>query len=204
MMTPLWSGGRHVAAFMSILRVGPPSSSRFLLPVRPFFSVLGQAPRPEEVAMSRIGRRLEELGVALPEPPRPIAAYVPAVRSGTLVFVSGQVPVRDGALVAAGPVESAVSLENAREAARLCAVNALAVLAGALDGELDRVRRIVRVGVFVCCDPGFTGHSKVADGASELLAEVFGEAGRHARAALGAPSLPLGATVELELVAEAG
>ncbi len=152
--------------------------------------------------MGSIQHRLEELGLSLPPAPRPVASYLPAVRAGDLVFVSGQIPLRDGKLLARGPVPSRVSAEAARDAARQCAINGLAVLAEALGGDLDRVRRIVRVGVFVASDPEFEGHPQVANGASELLVEVFGEAGRHARAAVGSAALPLGATVEVELVAQ--
>ena len=152
--------------------------------------------------MSTVRQRLADAGVTLPPAPKPIAAYVPSVRVGDLVFISGQIPVLDGALTALGPVPSAVGVEEAAAAARLCVVNALAVLADALDGDLDRVRRIVRIGVFVASDPGFGDQSRIANGASELLMEVFGEAGRHARAAVGSVGLPLGATVEIEMVAE--
>ena len=151
--------------------------------------------------MGRIQQRLREAGISLPPAPRPVAAYVPAVRSGDLVFVSGQIPLADGELLARGPVPSSVDAALARDAARQCALNALAVLAAELDGDLDRVRRIVRLGVFVASDPGFGGQPEVANGASELLVEVFGDAGRHARAAIGSVALPLGATVEVELVA---
>jgi enamine deaminase RidA (YjgF/YER057c/UK114 family) len=152
--------------------------------------------------MTGIADRLRELGIELPHPPKPVAAYVPAVRTGNLIYISGQVPLRDGALLATGPVPSQVSIQQAWEAARQCALNGLAVLAGALGGDLDRVQRIVRLGVFVCCDPGFTDQPKVANGASELLQEIFGESGRHARAAVGSIALPLGATVEVEMIAE--
>ena len=138
----------------------------------------------------------------LPAAPRPVAAYVPFVSAGDLVFVSGQIPLRDGELTATGPVPSQVSVEAATVAARQCVINAVAVLADALDGDLDRVRRIVRLGVFVFSDTGFTDQPTVANGASELLQQVFGEAGRHARAAVGSIGLPLGATVEVELVAQ--
>lgn len=148
-------------------------------------------------------QRLQELGITLPTPPKPVAAYVPAVRTGNLIYVSGQVPMRDGALAWTGPVPSAQSLEQAQQAARQCAINGLAVLAGMLDGDLSRVTRIVRVGVWVASDAGFTDQPKVANGASELLQQVFGEQGRHARAAVGSIALPLGATVEVELLAEA-
>lgn len=149
-----------------------------------------------------IDARLADLGITLPAAPRPVAAYVPSVRSGNLLFVSGQVPLRDGALVAEGPVPSATSPEDAAAAARQCVLNGLAVMRAALDGNLDRVRQIVRVGIFVCSDPGFTGQPAVGNGASELLMEVFGDAGRHARAAVGSVALPLGASVEVEFVVE--
>jgi enamine deaminase RidA (YjgF/YER057c/UK114 family) len=152
--------------------------------------------------MSTVEKRLQVAGISLPQAPKPVAAYVPVVKVGNLVFVSGQIPLREGALIATGPVPSAVSPAQATEAARQCAINALAVLATTVDGDLDRVRRIVRVGVFVASDPGFDGQPQVANGASELLLEVFGDAGRHARAAVGSVALPLGATVEIEMVAE--
>ena len=152
--------------------------------------------------MGTVQQRLEDLGLSLPAAPRPVAAYVPAVRAGDLVFVSGQIPLSGGVLTAEGPVPSRVTPDDAASAARLCVINAMAVLADALDGDLDRVRRIVRLGVFVASDPGFHGQPQVANGASELLLEVFGEAGRHARAAVGAVGLPLGATVELEMIAQ--
>ncbi|MFO0872636.1 MAG: RidA family protein [Phycisphaerales bacterium] len=150
----------------------------------------------------RIDRRLAELGLLLPAAPKPVAAYIPAARSGVLVFVSGQLPFKDGALLASGPVPSRVSLELAQQAARQCVLNGLAVLADQLDGDLDRVVRIVRLGVFVCSDPGFGDQPKVANGASELLQQIFGEAGRHARAAVGSIALPLQAAVEVEILAE--
>ncbi|MHC4710838.1 MAG: RidA family protein [Planctomycetota bacterium] len=152
--------------------------------------------------MSTVEKRLQAAGISLPKAPKPVAAYVPVVKVGTLVFVSGQIPLREGVLIARGPVPSAVSPAQATEAARQCAINALAVLSTTVDGDLDRVRRIVRVGVFVASDPGFDGQPQVANGASELLLKVFGDAGRHARAAVGSVALPLGATVEIEIVAE--
>jgi len=144
--------------------------------------------------------RLKALGLSLPPAPKPVAAYVPFVRTGNLVFVSGQLPMRDGVL-AKGSLPGHVSIEQGAEAARQAALNGIAVLADAAGG-IDRVRRIVRVGVFVCSEPGFTDQPKVANGASELLQQVFGEAGRHARAAVGNIALPLGACVEVELLAE--
>lgn len=151
--------------------------------------------------MSTPSEALAALGLALPTPPKPVAAYIPSVRTGNLVFVSGQLPMREGTLTATGAVPSAVSPEAAKDAARVCALNALAVAAEAAGG-LDRIRRIVRLGVFVQSDPGFTGQPGVANGASELMQSVFGEAGRHARAAVGSVALPLGATVEVDLIAE--
>ncbi len=152
--------------------------------------------------MASILRRIQELGIQLPPAPRPVAAYLPAVRSGNLVFTAGQIPLLDGALTAQGPVPSAVSLEEARLAARQCGLNGLAVVADQLGGDLERVERIVRLGVFVCSDPGFTDQPLVANGASELLGEIFGDRGRHARAAVGSVALPLGATVEVEMLAQ--
>jgi enamine deaminase RidA (YjgF/YER057c/UK114 family) len=152
--------------------------------------------------MSTVLQRLADAGVTLPAAPKPIAAYVPSVRVGDLVFVSGQIPMLDGSLTTVGPVPSVVGVEAAAAAARQCCINGLAVLADALDGDLERVTRIVRLGVFVASDTGFYDQPRVANGASELLVEVFGEAGRHARAAVGSVGLPLGATVEVELLAQ--
>lgn len=147
--------------------------------------------------------RLQELGYALPVPSTPVASYVPARRVGELLYVSGQIPYNDGALLAKGVVGEGVTLEQAHACARQCALNALAAVKAAL-GDLSRVAQVVRVGVFVACRADFTDHSKVANGASDLLTAVFGDAGRHARAAVGAPSLPLGAPVEVEMVVQVG
>ena len=152
--------------------------------------------------MPTINARLDRLGLALPAAPKPVAAYVPAVRTGNLVFISGQIPFNDGQLMATGTVPSAVSVDLAARAARQCLLNGLAVLADVLDGDLERVRRIIRLGVFVASDPGFTEQPRVANGASELLEAIFGDKGRHARAAVGSVALPLGASVELEMVVE--
>lgn len=145
---------------------------------------------------------LKALGITLPPAPKPVAAYIPFVRSGSLIFVSGQLPMRDGALLATGQCPSQVPMEKAQEAARQCVLNGLAVVADALGGSLDRVERIVRLGVFVSSADGFTEQPKVANGASELLQQVFGERGRHARAAVGVNALPLGACVEVEMTVE--
>lgn len=145
--------------------------------------------------------RLRELGLTLPEVAKPVAAYVPAVRTGNLLFISGQIPIRDGRLLAQGRVPGEVSLEQARECAVQCTLNALAALK-AEAGSLDRVARVVRLGCFVACEPGFHEQPKVANGASELLQEIFGERGRHARAAVGSVDLPLGVPVEIEFLFE--
>ncbi len=145
--------------------------------------------------------KLQSLGLALPPAPKPVGSYVPCVRTGNLVFVSGQLPLRDGKVQYAGKVPTDVPPADAALAARTAVLNALAIVADAAGG-LANIRRIVRLGVFVNSAAGFTEQPKVANGASDLLAEVFGEAGRHARAALGVNELPLNAAVELELLVE--
>ena len=152
--------------------------------------------------MSDIRTRLNDMGLTLPAAPRPVASYVPAVRVGQLIFVSGQIPLADGALQATGLVPSEVPLPDAQAAARLCVLNGLAVIAEELGGDLERIHRIVRLGVFVASAPGFTDQPKVANGASDLLVELLGERGRHARAAVGSIALPLGAPVEVEMVVQ--
>jgi enamine deaminase RidA (YjgF/YER057c/UK114 family) len=149
-----------------------------------------------------IHARLNALGLSLPAAPKPVASYVPAVRSGQLIFVSGQLPMRDGQLIARGKVPSECSIEVAQDCARQCALNALAVVGDQVGNDFSRVVRVVRVGAFVQCVDGFTEQPKVANGASDLLQAVFGEAGRHARAAVGVNALPLGASVEVDLVVE--
>lgn len=140
--------------------------------------------------------------MTLPKAPKPVAAYVPWVRAGNLIFISGQIPLEDGRLHVLGRVPKTVSEQQAIDAARQCVLNGLAVLSDALDGDLSRVRRIVRLGVFVACEPDYADQPKVANGASELLQEIFGESGRHARAAVGCSALPLRAPVEVEFVVE--
>jgi enamine deaminase RidA (YjgF/YER057c/UK114 family) len=144
--------------------------------------------------------RLAELGITLPDVVPPVAAYVPAVRTGSLVYTSGQLPMVAGALPATGKVGGAVTPEQAKPLARACALNALAAI-HALVG-LDSVVRVVKVVGFVASAPDFTGQPAVVNGASELLGEVFGEAGRHARSAVGVAALPLDAPVEVELIVE--
>ena len=152
-------------------------------------------------AMSRPEQRLAELGLALPEAVPPVGTYVPAVRSGDHVHVSGQVPLREGRLIAAGRLGDAVGLELGYACARQCALNALAALK-AETGDLAAVARVVKALVFVASTADFTRHPQVADGASDLLRELFGDAGRHARSAVGVSALPLGSPVELELLVE--
>jgi len=145
--------------------------------------------------------RLAALGLSVPEVAKPVAAYIPAVRSGHHVFTSGQLPMREGQLMQAGKVGGEVTQDEAVECARQCALNALAAVRAEV-GELSAVKRVVKVVVFVASTPDFTGQPLVANGVSELLGEVFGEAGRHARSAVGVPVLPLDAPVEVELVVE--
>jgi enamine deaminase RidA (YjgF/YER057c/UK114 family) len=150
--------------------------------------------------VSRVADRLAELGLALPEVVPPVAAYVPAVRNGSLVWTSGQIPMSDSRLVAAGLVGRDVAAEDAKDLARLCALNALAAVGSVAD--LDSVVRVVKVVGFVASAPDFYGQPGVINGASELLGDVFGEAGRHARSAVGVAVLPLNAPVEVEVVVE--
>jgi enamine deaminase RidA (YjgF/YER057c/UK114 family) len=145
--------------------------------------------------------RLAELGRALPEVAAPVAAYVPAVRTGAYVYTSGQLPMVDGQLAATGKVGAEVDAERAKELAATCALNALAAIKSQV-GDLSRVRRVVKVVGFVASAPDFTGQPGVVNGASELLGEVFGEAGVHARSAVGVAVLPLDAPVEVEVVVE--
>ncbi len=148
-----------------------------------------------------IESRIQELGITLPSAPTPVAAYVPARRIGNLLFVSGQIPIADGTLLATGRVPDQVGEELARTCARQCALNGLAVVKAAL-GSLDRVKSVVRVGCFVACEPGFGGQPGIANEASELLVAIFGDAGRHARAAVGSVALPLNVPVEIEFLFE--
>jgi enamine deaminase RidA (YjgF/YER057c/UK114 family) len=152
--------------------------------------------------MSAVDSMLQKLGIVLPAAPKPVASYVPFVRTGNLIVVSGQLPSKEGKVQFAGTVPTALSIEQGAEAAKLCVINALAVLRDACGGDLDQVKRIVRIGVFVQSADGFDGQPRVANGASDLLVAVFGEAGKHARAAVGTNALPLNAAVEVELMAE--
>lgn len=150
----------------------------------------------------RIDAHLKELGITLPVPPAPVASYVPAVKSGTLVFLSGQIPATAEGLQFIGIVGQELSVEDGKAAARLCGINLLAQIKAACDGDLDRVKRCVKLSVFVNAVPGFTQHPEVANGASDLMVEVFGEHGKHARAAVGAGSLPRNIACEVEAIFE--
>jgi enamine deaminase RidA (YjgF/YER057c/UK114 family) len=152
-------------------------------------------PTPEE--------RLAELGLTLPDVVPPVAAYIPAVQNGSLVWTSGQLPMVAGAMSVTGKVGAEVDAETAKGLARICALNALAAIKS-VTGDLSAVRRVVKVVGFVASAPGFTGQPGVINGASELFGEVFGDAGRHARSAVGVAVLPLDAPVEVEVVVEVG
>jgi len=149
--------------------------------------------------VEEIEKKLKELGISLPAAASPAGAYVPVAQAGGVLYVSGQLPVKEGKIIYTGKVPSAVALPAAREAARLCVVNALAAVKAHL-GTLEQVEQIVRLEVFVNSTAGFTEQAQVANGASELLDKVFGPLGRHARVAVGAAELPLGAAVELAMI----
>jgi enamine deaminase RidA (YjgF/YER057c/UK114 family) len=151
----------------------------------------------------RVEARLAELGLTLPDVAAPVAAYVPAVQSGSCVWTSGQLPFVDGKLTQTGKVGAGIEPDAAKELARICALNALAAVHSVV-GDLDVVRRVVKVVGFVASAPSFFGQPGVVNGASELLGEVFGDAGRHARSAVGVAVLPLDAPVEVEVVVEVG
>jgi enamine deaminase RidA (YjgF/YER057c/UK114 family) len=151
--------------------------------------------------MGAVEDRLAEIGLSVPEVAKPVASYVPAVRTGSYVYTSGQVPLRDGQLITTGKVGAGVSPEDARECAQQCALNAIAAVKAEL-GDLDLVKRVVKVVCFVASDTAFTGQPQVANGASDLLGKAFGDAGVHARSAVGVPVLPLDAPVEVEIVVE--
>ncbi|QNN54648.1 RidA family protein [Nocardioides mesophilus] len=151
--------------------------------------------------MSTPEERLAGLGLSVPEVPKPVAAYIPVLRSGNLVFTSGQLPMREGRLITTGKVGGEVSAEEGYECARQCALNAIAAVRSEI-GDLSAVKRIVKVVAFVASTTDFTGQPGVANGASEIFGEVFGDAGRHTRSAVGVPVLPLDAPVEVELIVE--
>ena len=146
----------------------------------------------------RVDVKLAELGITLPSPMAPIANYVPFVVTGNLVVISGQLPAVDGKVAVTGKVSWGVSTDQAKEAARLCFINLLVHLKAACGGDLDRVKRVVRLGGFIAAPSDFRDHALVMNGASDLAVAVFGEAGRHARSTIGVPSLPADAAVEVE------
>ena len=150
----------------------------------------------------KIDRRLEELGIELPDPASPAANYVPYVITGSLVFIAGQVPFWNGEIRHVGKVGAEISLKEAKEAAQLCGLNLIAQLKSACSGDLDRVKRCVKIGVFVNCVDGFKQQPEVANGVSDLMVEVFGEAGRHARFAVGTNALPRNCATESDAVFE--
>ncbi len=148
-----------------------------------------------------IEEKLKSLNITLPSPPKPAGAYVPVIKSAHTVYVSGQIPIKDGKLAFKGKVPNDQSLEQAQEAAKLCALNALAQLKYEL-GSLDKISKILRVSGFVNSVPDFTEQPKIINSASDLLFEIFGEKGKHSRIAVGVASLPLGATVEIDMIVE--
>jgi enamine deaminase RidA (YjgF/YER057c/UK114 family) len=151
--------------------------------------------------MSKIENTLKEIGLILPGAPKPVAAYIPAKQTGKLVFTAGQLPMVNGELISKGLLGQDVEIDEANKAARICTLNALAAIKGVI-GDLDRIKQIVRVVGYVASVPTFTQQPAVVNGASELLLEIFGEAGKHARSAVGMAALPLNASVEIELTVE--
>ena len=151
--------------------------------------------------MSKIENKLKEIGLILPDAPKPVAAYIPAKQTGKLVFTAGQLPMVNGELISKGLLGQDVEIDEANKAARICTINALAAIKGVI-GNLDRIKQIVRVVGYVASVPTFTQQPAVVNGASELLLEIFGENGKHARSAVGMAVLPLNASVEIELTVE--
>jgi len=146
-------------------------------------------------------QKLEELGHTLPEAPKPVANYLPAILEGDEVRTSGQIPMQDGVLLFHGSVPSTQSVEAATEAAKLCGLNAIAVAAAAV-GDVEKLQGVLQLRVYIASDTQFEGHSTIANGVSDLMVDIFGDAGRHTRVAIGCIGLPLGATVEVEAVFE--
>ena len=149
-----------------------------------------------------ISVRLDELGITLPRLSAPMANYVAQLISGGHLFISGQLPMKDGVVTYTGRLGAELDIEAGAAAAQLCAINLLAQASAALDGDLDRVKRLVKLGGFVAATPEFTDHPKIINGASDLMVEIFGEAGRHTRFAVGCASLPMGAAVEIDALFE--
>lgn len=150
--------------------------------------------------MGTIQTRIETLGVSLPVAPDPVANYVPSIIVGNELRTSGQLPMVDGELLFKGTVPSMQSIENAVEAAKICGLNAIAVAQNMLDGNLERIERVVQLRVYVASDADFVGHSIIANGVSDLMVAIFGDSGKHIRVAMGSIGLPLGATVEVEVI----
>lgn len=149
-----------------------------------------------------INKKLQDLGIILPEVLAPVANYVGFVKSGNMVFVSGQLPIENGQLKYVGKVGSQISVDEAKVAAKICAINIISQIKSACMGDLEKVKKCVKLGVFVNGDAEFTDHPLVANGASDLMVEVFGDAGKHARAAVGSGSLPRGVAVEVDAIFE--
>ena len=149
-----------------------------------------------------ISDRLNELGITLPDAPAPAANYVPFIQTGKLLFISGQVPMVNGAILLTGKVGADVSVETAQQQARICAINILAQINAATGGDLSQVKQIVKLGGFVACADDFTNQPEVINGASDLMADLFGSAGQHARFAVGTNALPRGVCVEIDAVVE--
>jgi len=157
----------------------------------------------EEPAMAgRTETQIKNLKITLPAAATPVANYVPFIITANLIFVSGQLPMQDGAVRYKGSVGTDISAQDAQEAAKLCAINLIAQAKAACDGDLDRIKRVVKLTGFVASGPSFTDHPTVVNGASDLMVNVFGDYGRHSRAAVGSSSLPLGAAVEIEAIFE--
>ena len=152
--------------------------------------------------MSKIEQKLKSLGINIPAAVAPVANYIGFVKSGQQIFISGQLPIENGEIKYIGRVGSQVSAEDAKKAAKICALNLISQLKSACNGDLDRVTRCIKLGVFINADADFTGHPAIANGASDLMVEIFGEAGKHARAAVGSGSLPLGVAVEIDAIFE--
>ena len=151
--------------------------------------------------MGKVESRINELKLSIPEVPKPVAAYIPAKQTGNLIFTAGQLPMVNGELISKGLLGQDVEIDEANKAARICTLNALAAIKGVI-GDLDRIKQIVRVVGYVASVPTFTQQPAVVNGASELLLEIFGENGKHARSAVGMAALPLNASVEIELTVE--
>lgn len=149
--------------------------------------------------MSSVQKRIQDLGFTLPPTPDPVANYLPSIIVGNELRTSGQIPMLDGRLLFKGTVPTCQSIEDAQRAAEICGLNAIAVASNSLSGDLDRITCVLSLRVYVACDQGFEGHSTVANGVSDLMVAIFGDSGRHTRVAMGASSLPLGATVEVEV-----